>query len=235
MRYFILCCVASCLAGAGQALADPAADAPDCDAIKTTLIPYQVKFTKDHSVWRELHTIQLARTLSGSDAMSSRVNSTTSFIRKGISKNGSLMAVELQYFRKDFHSYIDRWTNEIEGIDPKQVDYRNDLSFVFKEKFERIGGKESDLVRTHDVSYKYRKTDNILMGACSFIAHVGEGTITDRKTGQTRTIFSWYFPDLRLLVGNPSPDVTFQMISTTFEPIEFEEPSWPPAPSKIGQ
>ncbi|WP_424630300.1 hypothetical protein [Bradyrhizobium sp. SYSU BS000235] len=229
MRYFILFCAAGYLAGATEVRADSL----DCDAIRTTLIPYQIRFTKDHSVWRELHTVQLVRDPSGSDAISGRVNSTTSFIRKGISLNGSLVAVERQYFKRDSHSYIDRWTNEIEGIDPKQVDYRIDLSFVFKEKFERIGGKELDLVRSYDVFYKYRKTDNILVSPCSFIAHMGETTLTERKTGQAHTIFSWYFPDLRLLVGNPSPDVTFQSISTTFEPIDFEEPNWPPASSKV--
>ncbi len=55
----------SCLAGVGEAL-QILPDAPNCDTIKTSLIPYQIKLTKDLSVWRETHTIQMARHPSGS-------------------------------------------------------------------------------------------------------------------------------------------------------------------------
>jgi hypothetical protein len=232
VRYFILFCVAGCLAGAGEALADTSADAPDCDAIKTSLIPYQIKLTKEHSVWRELHTIQMVRDQSGADTISGRVNSTTSYKYKSIAWNGSRIENDRQYFRGESSSRIDHWTNEYEGVDPKQMDYRIDQNFLFNEKFKGPDSKDPDLIRSYEASYRYQKTENVPIGSCTFLAHIGETTLTDRKGGQVRKFSSWYFPDLRLLLGNPSSDIIFQSISTTFEPIEFAVPNWPPAPSK---
>lgn len=228
MRYFILFCAASYLAGAGEVWAESA----DCDAIKTTLIPYQIKLIKEHSVWRELHTIQMVRDSSGSDRISGRVNSTTSYKFKSIVWNGSRIENDRQYFRGESSSRIDHWTNEYEGVAPKQIDYRIDQNFTFIEKFKGPDSKDPDLIRSYEASYRFHKTENIPIGSCTFLAHIGETTLTDRKTGQTKKFSSWYFPDLRLRLGNPGPDITFQSISTTFEPIEFAVPTWPPDSSK---
>ncbi len=105
---------------------------------------------------------------------------------------------------------------------------RNSLS---QKKWEWFNDKTGE--RSADVSYKYLRAEPVTIGDCTFTADFGEQTYTDPKTGNSGgKIFLWHFPDLRLTVGNPSPDVTFQGISTTFEPIEFAEPNWSPTPSK---
>lgn len=163
--------------------------------------------------------------------MVARVTSTTSHKLKSITRNGSRIASDRQYFRGESNSRIDHFAYEYEGLDPKQADYRIDQTFAFKEKFENIDGKDKEFIRSYDVSYKYRKTENISIGSCVFIAHLGESRVTDKKSHRVSKSFSWHFPDLRLLVGNLSPDVTFQSINTVFEPIDLADPNWP-APSK---
>jgi hypothetical protein len=224
VRYFILFCAANFLVGASGVRAD----SPDCDAIKTSLIPYQIKMTKEHSVWRELHTIQMVRDPSGSDAVSISVTTSTPYKRKMVLVNGFPVVIDVQYIRGKFHSRIGHLTREYHGIDPKQMDFRTDQKLSFTEKRKWIDGKVGE--RTVDVSYKYVKTENVTIGPCTFIAHFGEQDFTDGNTINVEKYFSWYFPDLRLWVGNPNPDVVFQDISTTLEPIEFAEPNWPSTP-----
>lgn len=229
MRYLILfCAAAGCLAGAGEVSAGSLADSLDCDTIRTSLIPYQITLTKEHSASRELHTVQMVRDPSGSDAVSISAIRSTPYKRKMVLVNGFPIVIDVQYIRGKFHSRIGHLAREYHGIDPKQMDFRTDQKFSLTEKREWIDGKVGE--RTVDVSYKYVKTENVTIGPCTFIAHFGEQNFTDGKTVNVEKYFSWYFPDLRLWVGNPSPEVVFQDISTTLEPIEFAEPNWPSTP-----
>jgi hypothetical protein len=232
VRCFILFfCAASYLAGAGEALAESSTDSPDCNAIRTTLIPYQVKLIKEHSVWRELHTIQMTRDRSGYDSLSGRVSSTTSYVRKATTLNGTLTVDDIQYVRGQSATRIVHATRDYDGIDLSQMDFQSDQKFAVTMKWGETGGPVQE--KTADASYKYLKTENVMIDPCTFTAQLSETIFTDRKSGKEDKLLSWHFPDLRLTVANPSPDLTFQSISTTFDPIEFAEPNWPPAPSKV--
>jgi hypothetical protein len=143
--------------------------------------------------------------------------------------NGMLTVDDIQYVRGQSASRIVHATRDYDRIDPKQMNFQSDQKFAVRMKWGEIGGKVNE--KAADVSYKYLKTENVTIDPCAFTAHLSEAVFTDRKTGKVEKLLSWYFPDLRLTVGNPSPNVEFQSISTTLEPIEFVEPNWPPARS----
>lgn len=206
---------------------DSNAEPVDCEKIRTSLIPFEIKLRKEAPNWKAPQTIQVARNASGMDTTSIKFKSPFgSYTQKSTGINGALMVSDRQYVRGEYIYPPQHSTIEYAYWDPMLADPRADADFVMRPRVNEADGKLREDPK--DVTFTFQKTEEISINPCKFIAHRGKAKITDQKTGNEEIIYSWHFPDLRLRIGHSTQDVTFEGISTSFEPIELAEPNWPP-------
>lgn len=203
------------------------AENTDCEKIRTSLIPFEIKLRKETPNWKAPQTTQVVRNASGIDTISVKFKSPLgSYTQKSTSVNGTLITSDRQYVRGEYVDRPKHSTNEFAYWDPKLADPRANADYVIRVKSEEMDGKPREDPK--DVTFTFEKTEEISINPCKFVAHRGVAKITDQKTGNEIIIYSWQFPDLRIMVGHSTRDITFEGIGTSFEPIELAEPNWPP-------
>lgn len=220
---FALVAFSNTLACATTSHADPV----DCEAIKGSLIPYEVILTKVTSISRGPQTTQVFRSSTGIDSSTTKFKSPyLSYIQKVTSTNGWFLGIDRQNFRAQSVQRPLHATTEYEWPDNRAANFAADARFVLRQKREELDSRVTEFIA--DASYTFRKTESISIGPCTFSSHLGKIVMVDRNTKAQHSIHMWYFPDLRLAVAHETPDVMFESIATSFEPLEFSEPNWPP-------
>jgi hypothetical protein len=208
-----------------------AAQPVDCNAIKTTLVPYEIRFGRDDN---NKSVLQMYRDASGDYvAWFARQTPNMSTISKAVVSPGQSSTTSIEGRPNGSSAYT--VTNDItwRGL-PKKFDWASDVTFQAQSKFSDIksdGGKPNITYKDGNANlvYKYVSTQRINIGSCLFAANIGYVTIPveGRPTPfyQTRI----YFPEISATVvddvaQSPPEQVLlkFAGIETSFQQMAFE-------------
>jgi hypothetical protein len=200
--------------------AQATATAPvNCDALKNSLVPYQVKFSANGSVY----SIQVFRDKSGAATVWTLLPvAPVRSITRAVEYNGfgseteSVDSVQ-EATRIVILSHFRTRTRYAE-LDTKTFDYKKDATFKQYSHVEVANGpspRDSESL----VDYRFLREEQVTINGCRFSSVLFEGA---RSIGGRKSqAYYRYLPELRLRVSNSASEPRVDDITTVFESLKL--------------
>jgi hypothetical protein len=194
----------------------------NCDALKNSLVPYQVQYKANG----QQYSIQVFRDKSGTAVEWIQFrDGSAQLTTKAIQQNGfdretesvnSVQALD----RVIILSHL-KTQARYEGLDTDAFDYKRNATFKLYSQVDLANGtppRESE----SSLEYKFLREEPIAVDGCPFSSVVFEATrsIADQKSH----LYYRYMPELKLRIGNSTPELAIDDITTVFESMKLPAP-----------
>ena len=198
----------------------PAQSAPavDCDAVKNSLIPFELTYHAEDGTKTVLQTyrntpddyvVWTRQTPPSTQARQPVFVAKATYV-EGLIASGELSTTYAGKYSRQTGKYAP------EGL-PKNFDRRSDLTYTMHATTTDGDGTTTE--KTSTISHTFKSEGTIAIGSC--VLQVVHGEIdTTNDAGRTRHTFQLYFPELRVFAWANDAEPIVDGLSTVFSEIK---------------